>query len=58
MGTRRGKRRRITTGIYADRNGIAAVATVGGRKKERRLPPSTDLDMIKNWRYRSTTKLR
>lgn len=58
MGASRGKRRRIATGIYGDRNGIAAVVTVNGRKRERRFPPGTDLDTIRDWRERLITKWR
>jgi integrase len=56
--SRRGKRRRISTGIYADAAGIAAVVTVNGDKVEKRYPPGTTLDTIRSWRSDQKGKLQ
>lgn len=47
---RTGRRRRIATGIYADKSGLSAVVTVNRHQKEHRFPPGTDLQTIRDWR--------
>lgn len=55
---RRGKRRRVAEGIYADRSGLSAIAIAGGDRQERRYPPGTDLDVIRGWRERTRATMR
>lgn len=48
----RGRRRRVATGVYEDRSGLAAVVKVGRRRREQRFPPGTSLEFIQAWRQR------
>jgi integrase len=50
MARRDGQRKRLATGIYADRYGISAVVTVGPLRDEGRFPHGTPLDTIEAWR--------
>lgn len=46
---RAGKRRTITTGIYEDATGRAAVARRGEWRKEKRFPPLTPVEVMRAW---------
>jgi integrase len=46
---RAGKRRRLATNIYRDGSGIAAVAKANGQRQERRYPPDTPLEIVRDW---------
>jgi len=49
MSNRRGKRVRVSVGIYRDAIGYAAVVRVGDWRKEKRFPKHTPLSEIKDW---------
>lgn len=49
------QRVRLGSGIYSDQWGVAAVVKVGGRQKERRFPPDTDIAILRRWQQ-STRK--
>lgn len=53
----RGRRKRIGTGIYRDAAGIAICVSVNGHRLERRYPPTTPIDTIKEARKRLRREL-
>lgn len=51
------RRTRVSTGIYADRYGLAATVSVRGRQREKRFPSDTPLDAVRAWRQRTRGEL-
>lgn len=51
------RRTRLAEGCFADRYGLAAVVKVGRIQKEKRYPPDTDLDILKQWRSEERARL-
>lgn len=48
----RGRRSRISAGIYADAGGLAATVKVGRIQREKRFPLGTDLKELRTWQKR------
>ena len=51
------KRERIREGIYRDRYGLIAIASVRKRQKAKRFPHGTDLETIQSWRLAAKVEL-
>ena len=52
------KRKRVSTGVYSDRYGLAATVKVNGIQRERRFPRGTPIRTIQGWRDEIRGSLR
>ena len=52
------KRKRISTGVYKDQYGFEVVVSFAGQRRQKRYPPYTPLEIMKEWRDGIRTALR
>ena len=55
---RRGRRKKLARNIYEDKSGRAAVVSVGEWCREKRFPPHTPLEIIRQWIEATRKRLR